>query len=70
MQKYIFVCKKPVKDWLRLAPGLDRFKTTKNRHRPVLSGPVRSFEVLGLRWTGLGLGPHPWGSKNRTGLDL
>jgi len=25
---------------------------------------------LGLRWTGLGLGPCPLGSKDRTGLDF
>ena len=35
-----------------------------------LIGPVRFFEVLGLWWTGLGLGLSPWRSKTETGPDF
>jgi len=54
-----------------------RLVRTSNRSRPVLIGflrsligPVRFFEVLGLWWTGLGLGLSPWRSKTKTGPDF
>ena len=61
---------RPVLNWLRLV-------RTSNQSRPVLIGflrslisPVQFFEVLGLWWTGLGLGLSPWRSKTETGLDF
>ena len=60
-------------------PVLNRLRLvrTSNRSRPVLIGflrsligPVRFFEVLGLWWTGLGLGISPWRSKTETGPDF
>jgi len=60
-------------------PVLNRLRPvrTSNRSRPVLIGflwsligPVQFFEVLGLWWTGLGLGLSPWRSKTETGPDF
>ena len=60
-------------------PVLNRLRPvwTSNQSRPVLIGflrsligPVQFFEVLGLWWTGLGLGLSPWGSKTETGPDF
>ena len=61
---------RPVLNQLRLV-------RTSNWSRPVLIGflqsligPVWFFEVLGLWWTGLGLGLSPWRSKTETGPDF
>ena len=54
--------KKPVINQLRLETGLDQSKTAK---KPVLSGPVWFFDLLGLWWTGLSLGPCPRKAKTR-----
>ena len=60
-------------------PVLNRLRLvrTSNRSRLVLIGflrsligPVRFFEVLGLWWTGLGLGLSSWRSKTETGPDF
>ena len=60
-------------------PVLNRLRPvrTSTRSRPVLIGflrsligPVQFFEVLGLWWTGLGLGLSPWRSNTETGPDF
>ena len=63
----IYRVKKPVVNWLRLIRTQDWSRPVQDRKKAVLSGPVQSFEVLGLWWTGLGLSPLPWGWK--TGPD-
>ena len=63
----IYQVEKPVVNRLRLIRTQDWSRLVQDRKKAVLSSPVRSFEVLGLWWTGLGLGPSPWGWK--TGPD-
>ena len=57
----IYRVKKPVVNRLRLIRTQDWSRLVQDRKKVVLSGPVWSFEVLRLWWTGLGLGPSPWG---------
>ena len=57
----IYRVEKLVVNRLRLIRTQDWSRPVQDRKKAVLSGPVRSFEVLGLWWTGLGLGPSPWG---------
>ena len=60
----------------RSVTGRDRkqsktsYNWSKDRKKPVLIGPVRSFDYFLLWLTGYGLGPCPWGSKDRTGPDF
>ena len=57
----IYRVEKPVVNQLRLIRTQDWSRLVQDWKKAVLSGPVQSFEVLGLWWTGLGLGPSPWG---------
>ena len=60
---------KPVINRSRLVRTRNWSRPVQDRKKPVLSGPVRFFEVLGLWWTGLGLGLSPWRSKTETRPD-
>ena len=59
--------KKPVINRLKLVKTGNWSRLVQDRKKPVLSGPVWFFDLLGLWWTGLSLGPCP--RKAKTGLD-
>ena len=59
--------KKLVINWLRLVKTGNWSRLVQDCKKPVLSGPVQFFDLLGLWWTGLSLGPCP--RKAKTGLD-
>ena len=61
---------RPVLNRLRLVRTSNQSRLALISFLQSLIGPVQFFEVLGLWWTGLGLGLSPWRSKTETGLDF
>jgi len=62
--------KKPVLNQLRLIRTSNWSRLVQDHKKPVLSGPVRFFEVSGFWWTGISLGLSPWRSKTKTRPDF
>ena len=61
---------RPVLNRLRLVRTSNQSRSVLIGFLQSLIGPVWFFEVLGLCWTGLGLGLSPWRSKTKTGPDF